>query len=433
MNEKIFWILLSMVFGGGNNRLWQLMNIFESAEEAYNSISRNGSIFKLNNHERENLLSYSISDAKKFLAECEKKNIGVVAYSEREYPGQLRFILDPPAVLYYKGDISCLHCTKTITAVGTRNPGNYSLNAAEKICSALAEQDFVIVSGFAVGIDIASHLAAVSVNRPTACVLGCGVDVDYPKENFRFRDNIINSGGVFISEYPPGTSPSPKNFPKRNRILSALGRSVMVFEAASNSGSLITADLALEQGKEIFVLPPSDIFSKRFFGNSRLLREGALPLIGVEDVVNFFKKGSFVDAEIRADAFSIILDAENRSRMSSFHFPIINGIISPESYSPEKIRASFQNEESHDEIMPEAEKTPDDNEKKESEKAEKIPDIPEGIQQDIFMLLKNEGRLHADVICVKLDISSDELMTEITELEIIGAVKACPGRIYEIK
>lgn len=139
------------------------------------------------------------------------------------------------------------------------------------------------------GIDIASHLEAVSVNRPTICVMGCGLDVDYPKDNFRYREAVLKSQGLFVSKYPPETVSHSQNFPKRNMILAALGMAALVFEGSNRSGSLITANLALDQGKEVFCLPPADIFSSSFSGNISMLRDGAKLLLSAEDVMECFE------------------------------------------------------------------------------------------------------------------------------------------------
>lgn len=414
MKDMKYWLWLSMVFGGGTHRLWQLMNIFETAEEVCCELLSENNFLNLTEKELTNIKAYTLKNAEELIAECLKKGIGIIGYSDKEYPNQLRYIADPPPVLFYKGNIGCLTGTKTITAVGTRKAGSYSISACSRICSELAEKGFVIVSGFAVGIDITSHLAAADINMPTACVLGCGVDVDYPKENFRFRDKIIAAGGVFISEFPPGTRPHPGNFPRRNRILSALGRAAVVFEAAEKSGSLITANLAAEQGRELFVLPPADIFSGAFSGNIKLLREGAVPIMSVDDIADFFKPGSSADAVIKSDAFAYVIDPK---LTVSRNVPKISGISElieqGKTFDTEKKKpAQEKNSE------PPAERSFDD--------------IPEGLQRDIAVLLHKNGRLHADVICTTLGIDSAELMIELTELEIIGAVKSCPGRIYEL-
>ena len=420
MDETKYWMWLSMVFGTGSRRIWEAMCLFTSAQEAYEMLSDGSVTLKLSDAERERLTGTELSHAEKFIEQCREKGTEVIGYSDSLYPHQLRHLFNPPAILYYKGNISCLSGTRTITAVGTRNASEYSLMAADTICGELAAKNVVIVSGFAVGIDITSHMAAVRKKRPTACVMGCGVDVIYPKPNEKYRDQVLESGGVFVSEYPPGTQPLPQNFPSRNRILAALGRAAVVFEASLKSGSLITARLASEQGRDVFVMPPADIFSSRYSGNIQLLREGAQPFYGSEDMLDLFRLGGPVDAEIRENANSIATGREA-------------GIVW-------EGRAAVQTDAD--------EKTVTRPRRKKAEKAVEdipsVPDIPEDrladdtdneeltdIQRSIVAELKH-GSLHADEICRRLDMDSAELMTELTELEIVGAIRSLPGKMYEL-
>lgn len=404
MNDTKYWVWLSMVFGNEVKRLWNLMSYYENAGEAYHEFSSGYGSSRLTKKEKERARAYSLNGAEQIVDICRKKGIGIVRYDSEDYPEQLKYISDPPLILYYKGDIRCLAGARTVTSVGTRRAGDYSIYAARRICSELAMDGIVIVSGFAVGIDIASHLAAADAGRPTACVLGCGIDVDYPRDNIGFRDKILAAGGVFLSEYPPGTSPARGNFPRRNRILSALSSATMVFEASARSGSLITVRFALEQGKEVFVLPPANIFSSAYSGNADLLRDGAVPLLSSEDVMDFFRMESS-SAGLWLDAFDAAENDRDFRRGSAVLYDMYD-------------------EYDHDEPE-EAEEPEPDNEPELS-----LSDIPEGLQRDIIKLLADEGTLHADAIAAKLGIDSAELMTELTELEIMGAAESLPGRMY---
>lgn len=426
MNSKKYWVWLSMVFGGGSYKLWQLMSVYETVEEVYSVLISENMFMRLTENEAASIKSYSLGNAAELIRECEKRGIGIICYSDAEYPKHLRYIPDPPPVLFYKGNISCITGTKTVTSVGTRKAGSYSMSVCQKICSELAAEGYIIVSGFAVGIDITAHMAAAEQGYPTICVLGCGVDVDYPKENFVYRDKIIASGGVFVSEYPPGTKPLRGHFPKRNRILSALGRAAVVFEASESSGSMITAKLAAEQGRELFVLPPADIFSSRYSGNIKLIKEGAVPLMSAESITDFFKQGC-QDTVVKADAYAYIIESSSRAA----------GDITDFANAYESgLKGDIITEESAVEAVPDDEDDTDAeiNENNSKEKADELNTelIPEGIQRDIAVLLKEKGRLHADIICSELNIDSAELMIELTELEVLGIIKSCPGRIYEL-
>lgn len=420
MDETKYWMWLSMVFGTGSRRIWEAMCLFTSAQEAYEMISDGSVVLKLSDKENGNLNKTELADAERFVEKCRADGVEVIGYSDSLYPHQLRHLFNPPAILYYKGNISCLTGTRTVTSVGTRNASEYSLMAANTVCGELAAKNVVIVSGFAVGIDITSHLAAVQKNRPTACVMGCGVDVNYPRPNEQFRDSILQCGGVFVSEYPPGTQPHPQNFPSRNRILAALGRAAVVFEASLKSGSLITARLASEQGRDVFVMPPADIFSSRYSGNIQLLREGAQPFYGPEDMLDMFRLGGPVDTEIREDV---------NGRVTGREAGIVwEGRTAVKADAEEKvlIRPKHKKTEKGDAAVPSAAETP-----KETVSDAAIDEELTDIQQNIVAELKN-GSLHADEICRRLDMDSAELMTELTELEILGAIKSLPGKMYEL-
>lgn len=428
MKETKYWVWLTMVFGVGNQRLWQAMSLFERASDAYNSIKNSYTKFRFSSAEEKNIRSVSLLKAEEFAEDCEKKGIELLCYSDEDYPQTLRHIYNPPAVLYCRGDISCLKNRKTVTAVGARKASFYSIEATSRVCRELAEKGILIVSGFALGTDISAHLAAARFGKPTVCVLGCGVDVDYPRGNVGYRDTIISSGGLFISEYPPGTPAHGHNFPRRNRILAALGRVTVIFEASSKSGSLITAGLAADHGREVFVLPPADIFSESYGGNSYLIKEGALPLLSSEDILECFRAGGCIDLEIRSEVYTgidsyITADEEEKS--------------DDENLRTEKYRLSEGESQNEQEELPEETSGENNADEAESASVHKSEEDKEyygeltDIQREIVGLLAQE-RLHADIISEKLGMDASELMTELTELELAGAIKALPGKMYEI-
>ncbi len=397
-----YWLWLAMVFGSEIRTMWKVMRNFESVSDAYYYISSDRNDIKLSEKCIKNIESFSLGQAESLIEYSQKLGINVICYDSPEYPDGLRHISDPPAVLYYKGDISCVSGKKNIACVGTRKPSPYTLSVTAEMCRELAGYGFIIISGFAVGVDITSHLAAVSVNRPTACVLGCGIDVNYPSENFKFRDNIINSGGVFISEYPPGTPAYNYNFPRRNRILSALGRATIVFEAAKKSGSISTADISVEQGKELFCIPPSDITDERYAGNIRLLRGAAQPVYSCDEILDFFSE---------------------KCRTSDVPENVKNFSDKPAvKRSPAKRKKAVP-----EEIKPVVKKTEGRDAEKENDKYASLTPV----QQKIVGML--EGcKLHIDIIAGKLDMDILDIMNEITELEFSGVVKQLPGKFFQI-
>lgn len=213
-------------------------------------------------------------------------NIGILTIEDSEYPEELRLIENPPAVLYYRGDLLHALSFERAGIVGSRKHTAYGKNICENIVDDLSDLGVVVVSGMALGLDGVAHKAALGRNIPTIAVLGSGVDVIYPKTHSRLYLNIIENGAV-VSEYPPGSEPKAYHFPQRNRIISGLSRCIIVVEAKEKSGSLITARLAAEQGREVFAVP-GNINSLYSRGTNRLIRDGAHPYLEKEDFLPFF-------------------------------------------------------------------------------------------------------------------------------------------------
>lgn len=205
-----------------------------------------------------------------------------VNMNSKFYPERLKKIDDPPKELYCLGNIELLNYRNNIAMIGSRNCSFYGQKAAKEFAYNLAKSDFCIVSGLAKGIDSFSHIGALNANGRTIAVLGSGLDIVYPKENQGLFDNIIRKGGLIISEYSLGTMPTKYNFPARNRIISGISDSVLVVEARRNSGTNITVDFALEQGKDVFAIP-GNIYSKTSNGTNFLIQEGAIPVLSYED------------------------------------------------------------------------------------------------------------------------------------------------------
>jgi len=208
------------------------------------------------------------------------QSIRMVSYWDDDYPALLKTIYDPPALFYVRG---ALPERESFAVVGSRKATPAGLEFARELAGKLASQGICIVSGMARGVDSAAHQGAVDVQGKTIAVLGCGVDYIYPRENSRLYHQIIEQGAV-ISEHPPGTGPVARHFPGRNRIISGLARGVLIVEAAAGSGSLITADFALEQGRELFATPGA-IHHPNSQGPNQLLKEGAQLVTDSNDIL----------------------------------------------------------------------------------------------------------------------------------------------------
>jgi DNA processing protein len=200
-----------------------------------------------------------------------------------DYPTLLRNIIDPPLVLHFRGDRSLLS-RPGLAMVGSRRASTYAINVAELLARQLAPTGLVIISGLALGIDCASHTAALDAGGHTIAVLGTGIDIVYPRANRRLFQRIAEQG-LIVTEFPPHTPPRPENFPIRNRVISGLAHGTVIVEATSRSGSLITARTAAEQGRDVFAVPGS-IFSPGSEGTHRLVQYGAKLVHDAQDVLD---------------------------------------------------------------------------------------------------------------------------------------------------
>jgi DNA processing protein len=236
---------------------------------------------------------------------CEKKLIHTVSIMEENYPEVLREIYAPPVLLYYTGTLE--PDARRVAMVGARRFSGYGQAAALEFGEKLAAAGLTVVSGAARGIDTFSHLGALKGGR-TVAVLGCGVDIAYPSENRKLLYDIADSGGAVISEYEPGTRPLPAYFPARNRIISGLAEGTLVLEAAARSGSLITAEMALSAGRDVYAVPGS-IYSPGCAGCNHLIQQGAKLVTEPKDVLEEF---NLAPAENKSSA-KVKLTAEEQA------------------------------------------------------------------------------------------------------------------------
>lgn len=209
----------------------------------------------------------------------------VTTFLDKGFPSMLNQIYNPPAILFMRGNRALLDKRlNRIAIVGARRCSLYGRNVARMLGKELGKYSTIIVSGGARGIDSHGHEGLLASQGYGIVVMGCGLDIVYPRENSKLFDRIMANNGLLISEYPPGTPPSAKHFPARNRIISGLSRGVIVVEAKSSSGSLITADMAVSEGRDVFVVP-CNLLDHTADGNKFLMRNGAYVLTGYEDIV----------------------------------------------------------------------------------------------------------------------------------------------------
>lgn len=282
----------------GPKTFQQLLQKFKTASQAFNSTKNELSGCLKSKTDAFDTFRKTFS-AKEILSYCQKEQITILTQSDEHYPVQLTKIPDPPICLYVKGDISVLAVPEDqlFGIVGTRNMTAYGKNVTQQLARQLTEAGFILISGMARGIDGVAHWAGVTAGGKTIAVLGCGVDIPYPKENISLYHKIVNTAGIVISEFSPGTISMPGMFVSRNRIISGLSKGVLVVEGSLTSGAMITAKSALEQGKEVFAVP-CPISSSVSSGPNYLIKQGAILVQTIEDITSEFKSMEHVSPHL---------------------------------------------------------------------------------------------------------------------------------------
>lgn len=283
LEEIKFLIAISGIPQIGPARVKVLIDVLKSPSEIWNATEaeikeilgpKTAQIFL---DSRKNL------DPDELYQNVKKSNIQVLTLWDKDYPKLLKQIPDPPPILYYKGNIEKIS-NKSLAIVGTRKPTLYGREVTEHFAKQLASQRFNIVSGLARGVDAIAHKSTLDHKGFTVAVLGGGLNRIYPLENKTLSEKV-SSNGLLLSEFPPDFPPNPGTFPARNRIISGLSLGVLITEAAEDSGSLITADCALEQNREVFAVP-GPVFSKLSAGTAKLIKQGAKLVTGVSDILD---------------------------------------------------------------------------------------------------------------------------------------------------
>lgn len=285
LDKRLYWVGWQILLPGSGRRVWDIIHHFGSPEAAWQASERDlQDIRYIGNQgarklvQRRNNIQFDKLD--KYL---EKINGKVITIDDENYPYLLKSIHDPPPAIFVRGNLPN-ECNIRLAMVGSRKPSPNGLVITENFSSELARLGIVIISGMARGIDSAAHHGALQSNGVTLAVLGCGPDIVYPRENEKLMKEIVKNGAI-ITEFPPGTMPQPWHFPSRNRIISGLSNAVLVVEAAEKSGALITADFALEQGREVMAVP-GNINNPKSTGTNKLIQQGAALIINVLDIIN---------------------------------------------------------------------------------------------------------------------------------------------------
>ncbi|HVF48961.1 MAG TPA: DNA-processing protein DprA [Pyrinomonadaceae bacterium] len=273
------WIALNMTPGVGPRAAAKLLERFGSAEGVYGALRAELERLRLRPETIESIMRRDRhAEAEAELERLRALGADVLILDDGTYPALLREIADPPITLYVRGDWETCLDAPCVALVGSRRSSTYGQNVALLIARELAARGVTIVSGLARGIDAAAHRGALDAGGRTVAVLGTGVDDVYPRDHRRLSAEILERGGALVSQFPLGTPPVAENFPYRNRIISGLSLGVVVVEAAENSGSLITARLAMEQNREVFAVP-GNVTSRNSFGTNYLIKSAGAKLV----------------------------------------------------------------------------------------------------------------------------------------------------------
>lgn len=306
VKDCFYWATLQTIPEIGFHNLMRLYHYFSSGKDVWKAkehILRE--VPNFSPQVAEKIVCYRrILNPEKTAEELAKKEIKLVLLNEPEYPSYLSNISDPPVLLYFQGKLPPREMP-LLAIVGARRATPYGIAVAQNLSGELAQRGWGIVSGMARGIDAAAHEGALQENGYTLAVLGCGIDICYPRENYLLKERIREKG-CLLTEFPSGTRPEPKNFPIRNRIISGCALGTLVVEAGEKSGSLITATLALEQGREVFAVP-GPITSIQSKGANSLIKQGAKLVAKVEDILEEFPYFVFPESRRRTEKSSVIL------------------------------------------------------------------------------------------------------------------------------
>lgn len=366
-------ITIQQAFGAGSVKAVKIFNALRDANLLDDHFSKTSLLEVLDAKDAEKIVAIDIAVIDKIIDDCVNNDIFIITICDNNYPNCLRAVPDCPIVLYLKGDVINFDKSPVISIVGPRKISDFGRKAAFSLAKRLAKSGMIIVSGAAIGADTYAHKGTLTVCGKTVAVLGCGICYDYLPENRALRQEI-SKNGCLISEHPPFTPPTKYSFPVRNRIISALSLGTVVIEASLKSGSLITARLANEQGRDVFVIPGNPTLDN-YKGSNALLRDGAIPLLDAADIFNQY--------------------------ISKF----------PEQIDIEK---AFT----------------DDNLPKEKKIRKKLNITLSNDAQIVYNSL-NEQKFTVDDLS-DLSLSDDALLSSLTELEIEGLIKAVPGGAYEV-
>ena len=399
-----YWIWLQNALGAGA-RTDELLAYFKNPEEMYKVGEYEWRLSGLLTQKKiESLKNSTVEKTTEIINECRQKGYKIITPDDNLFPDRLKNLPDMPLVLYGIGDCSVMNDIVSIGIVGTRKASNYGIETAQKLSFLLALSGATIVSGGALGIDSEAHAGAMLAKGRTLAFLGCGLSVNYLMENAALRRAITRYGAV-VSEYSPFTTASRTTFPTRNRLISGVSLGVVVVEAGVKSGSLITANFALEQGKDVFAVP-GDIVRSSFGGTNHLIKNGAKPVFSAEDVLSEY--------EYR---YGDLLDLSN-VKVNIASVPYVD-------YRKKKSTTQSNNVAEKETEIKIVEKPIEKIDKK---------TLPEDVSDEakkIYSVLNAQG-VHIDDIVRETNLKMNVVLSSLTELELMDFVQLESGKKYKI-
>lgn len=400
MSENLrYWLWLQRALGEGAY-IKNMIEDFGSVEKLYSSnILEWRMSSALTAKQIDRLEQTDINSVDEIIYTCEKNGWTIIDYDDERYPNRLREIHNPPCVLYVDGILPDIDNLAVIGIVGTRKASTYAIKVTHIMSRGITECGALVVSGGALGVDTAAHKGALTAGGNTVAVLGCGLGASYLNENKPLRD-IIKNNGALVTEYPPFTRASRTTFPMRNRIISGLSVGVLVVEAGVKSGSLITANYALEQGRDIFAVPAS-VLSVDFSGTNKLIDDGAMVATKPAQIVSVY-----------AEKFSTIDISKARS---------IDELMNDESDKSANVEKD-ENKLSFESI--------EENREKRLKNEHKASTL-NGDTKIVYQCL-NDCFLHIDAIIEKTGLTSAKVMASITQLEVMGLIESTSGKRYKL-
>ncbi|WP_157153906.1 DNA-processing protein DprA [Brachyspira murdochii] len=408
---KTYLIALNQIDKVGDKRISELINHYESVENIFEDKEENikDLLKKKFKSQIGNFYKNEILDkANEIVNKSRDYGIGILSLFDEEYPFNLKQIDNPPYILYYKGDLKKLR-RNAIAIVGTREPANESRKYSFELASKLSSLNITVVSGMAKGVDREAHLGAISSLVNTAAVLGNGIDTVYPSENLKIYNKLIEKG-IIVSEFEIGRKPDRMNFPRRNRIISGLSYAVVMVEAASKSGALITVDYALNQGRDVYIAP-YDEKNNAYFGNHKLYKDGAKIAYSIQDILEDFD--------------SIFSNDDDYVKMKLKYFE--GGDISGKSKYENKDKK--ENKKYEKQIV-EINKKHD---KKVKEKNNELISNLNNEETSLYNIIKKSDKIHIDDIVEESNIKVHTAASVLMQLEIKGIIKQLSGKYYTIE